>query len=98
MTKKCARSAWIAMLAGVTLLAPVAGAQEWPQWRGPNRDGCGAVLSRADHMARRVDRAMAGGCRVRLRNPCPCGRPDLPIHATGERRGHDGLSTRHRGT
>jgi outer membrane protein assembly factor BamB len=28
-----------AMLAGLTALAPVAAGQDWPQWRGPNRDG-----------------------------------------------------------
>ena len=29
---------WIAIL-GLTALAPVAAGQDWPQWRGPNRDG-----------------------------------------------------------
>ena len=29
----------IAILAGLTALAPVAAGQDWPQWRGPNRDG-----------------------------------------------------------
>ena len=33
----------IAILAVLTALAAVAAAQDWPQWRGPNRDG--AVLS-----------------------------------------------------
>ncbi len=31
------KSAWVALLAVV--LAPVVAAQDWPQWRGPNRDG-----------------------------------------------------------
>ena len=30
---------WIAILVGLTALAPVAAGQDWPQWRGPNRDG-----------------------------------------------------------
>ena len=39
MTVKHQPSAWIAILAGLTALAPVAAGQDWPQWRGPNRDG-----------------------------------------------------------
>ena len=35
--------AWIAILSVLTALIAVAGAQDWPQWRGPNRNG--AVLS-----------------------------------------------------
>ncbi len=31
--------AWIAILAGLTAATPVAAGQNWPQWRGPNRDG-----------------------------------------------------------
>ena len=29
----------LAILAGLTAPAPVAAGQDWPQWRGPNRDG-----------------------------------------------------------
>ena len=39
MTMKHHTLASIAILAGVTALAPGAVAQEWSQWRGPNRDG-----------------------------------------------------------
>ena len=31
--------AWVVILAGVTALSPVAAGQDWPQWRGQNRDG-----------------------------------------------------------
>ena len=31
--------AWILALAGLTAQAPPAAGQDWPQWRGPNRDG-----------------------------------------------------------
>jgi outer membrane protein assembly factor BamB len=37
--------AQIAILAVLTTLAPVAAAQDWPQWRGPNRDGAVASFS-----------------------------------------------------
>ena len=35
----------ITILVGLTALAPVAEGQEWPQWRGPNRDGTGATFA-----------------------------------------------------
>ena len=33
------RLAWIAIMAALTAATPVAAGQDWPQWRGPNRDG-----------------------------------------------------------
>ena len=30
---------WLVVVAVSTLVVPVAAGQEWPQWRGPNRDG-----------------------------------------------------------
>ena len=30
---------WLVVVAVSRLVVPVAAGQEWPQWRGPNRDG-----------------------------------------------------------
>ncbi len=39
MTMEHRTSTWIILLAGWIALAPAADAQDWPQWRGPQRDG-----------------------------------------------------------
>jgi len=36
---------WIAILVGLTTLVPVAAGQDWPQWRGPSRDGALTAFS-----------------------------------------------------
>ncbi len=39
MTKTSRFVVWLTLVAGLVGLPPAAGAQDWPQWRGPNRDG-----------------------------------------------------------
>ena len=48
MVKRPRLLTWIAVLAAAAALAPEAAGQDWPQWRGPNRDGAVACFSEPD--------------------------------------------------
>ena len=44
MVTKLHTRVWVVLVAGLAT-APGAAAQDWPQWRGPNRDGAAASFS-----------------------------------------------------
>ena len=77
----------VVIVAGLTgIVAAQGGAPDWPQWRGPNRDGVVAAFTAAEGVAGPPDAEMESGHRASgTPRPSSIGQSSLCVLTAGGR-------------
>ena len=84
------------LLASTTLAVTLVGAQDWPQWRGANRDGAIASFKAPSAWPESLKQQWKIEVGTGYATPLLGGKPAVPLQPAGRRRGHVGARRRHR--